>query len=696
MTTPAIPFKENNPVFLLARRLWPGFEALNMERQVIAIGDLFTTIYSLPLGLIGLVWLVSVTNLDMLVEFWYIFLALGLLIGLFRRLNFFLIVELRGNRYGSADGSLDSTILWSALLVFGPTALWFSIFWVVLDFVRQRRNAHTPGARWNRNRGFSLELANSTLNYLIGLTAYFLMGGSVPINGLSQATFFPAFTAILVTFLVMVLIYSGYILYGIRSQLMLTEGKSIRPLLWFFLLVLGLPVLAQPLGIIMAGLWVESGLFVYGLLTIGLLIVAFLTRQLSWVAESSRQQSRMLEKLDALGRAFLNTPPGLSNLTQTVNEHMPNMFPSRRMAIWTFPEDLMHCLPADWEPNLDELTAYLIQHNDTASFLSQDLLPWKQETGPHNPLIVTPIHDAESDELIGGIYIELRTLALPWGHRNLALLFPAVQSLADQIASAIHQTDLYAQTLDYQKVSQELRFAGQIQASLLPFRFPSIPGWELAVTLDPVGETSGDFFDIIPLSDDRLGLVIADVADKGVGPALYMALSRTLIRTYATEFDEQPDIVFFAANERILKDTDATNLFVTAFYGILDLKTGVLTYANAGHNPPYLIANQNDQKVTSLTRTGIPIGVEEGVTWEHASIKLERGDMLLLYTDGVPDAQNSGGQFFGEDSLVQIGIDCQGESAERLQRKIIDAIYAFTGEAPQFDDITLIVLIRNE
>ena len=92
---------------------------------------------------------------------------------------------------------------------------------------------------------------------------------------------------------------------------------------------------------------------------------------------------------------------------------------------------------------------------------------------------------------------------------------------------------MYNQTLEYERVTQELEFAGQIQASFLPFNIPRIPGWQLSVTLDPVEETSGDFFDIIPLGDDRLGIVVADVADKGIGPALYMALSRTLIRTYA-------------------------------------------------------------------------------------------------------------------------------------------------------------------
>jgi serine phosphatase RsbU (regulator of sigma subunit) len=273
-------------------------------------------------------------------------------------------------------------------------------------------------------------------------------------------------------------------------------------------------------------------------------------------------------------------------------------------------------------------------------------------------------------------------------------LCPAVQALAAQIASALKQAQAYEQMLEYQRVSEELKLAGTIQASLLPNSFPDMAGWQFAVTLAPAGETSGDFFDIIPLADGKVGFVIADVLDKGVGPAIYMTLSRTLIRTYATEFDLQPDLVFFATNERILKDTRA-NLFVTAFFGILEPASGMLTYCNAGHNPPYFLGSQNGSDPIPLEKTGFPIGIDEDATWERSEVTMNPGDVLVLYTDGVPDAQDIDGDFFKQESLVKVVQEHLGESAEMLQRSILDAVYDFVGDAPPFDDITLMVLRRN-
>ena len=253
-------------------------------------------------------------------------------------------------------------------------------------------------------------------------------------------------------------------------------------------------------------------------------------------------------------------------------------------------------------------------------------------------------------------------------------------------------TDI-TQVLAHQKVEQELALAWQMQSSFLPDTLPDIPGWQLAATLEPARRTSGDFYDLIPLPNGRFGLLIADVADKGMGAALYMAVSRTLIRTYAVEYHTQPRFVFNAANRRMMSDTHG-DLFVTAFYGVLDPASGTLTYCNAGHNPPFLL-RRGDATVQALTRTGMPLGAFKGMTWEQQTLQLAPGDVLLLYTDGVTDAEDEGEAFFGQERLLEVARANLGRSAQDMQDATMAAIHEFMGGAPQFDDITLMLVVRG-
>ncbi|MCK4821345.1 serine/threonine-protein phosphatase, partial [bacterium] len=171
-------------------------------------------------------------------------------------------------------------------------------------------------------------------------------------------------------------------------------------------------------------------------------------------------------------------------------------------------------------------------------------------------------------------------------------------------------------------------------------------------------------------------------------------LTRTLIRTYAAEYDADPEVVFFAANQRLLKDARA-NLFVTAFYGILDPSTGKFIYSNAGHNPPFLVNPQNNNHIQSLKRTGIALGIESETTWDQESVQIKPGDVLLLYTDGIPDAQNIAGEFFDEDRFIEIAFVHQDHTAHQLQESILKEMQDFVEDAPQFDDITLMILKRE-
>jgi len=250
------------------------------------------------------------------------------------------------------------------------------------------------------------------------------------------------------------------------------------------------------------------------------------------------------------------------------------------------------------------------------------------------------------------------------------------------------------QLLAHQRVVQELALAWQIQESFLPDSLPHIVGWQLTATLKPARETSGDFYDVIPLPNGRLGILVADVADKGIGAALYMALSRTLIRTYAAEYDSQPELVLSAANRRILMDIHVS-MFVTVFYGILDTATGTLTYCNAGHNPPYLLSAQNGDTVQVLHKTGMVLGIVEDVAWKQETVQLAPGDVLLLYTDGITESQDLREEFFGEKRLLKTAQANRERSAQDIQDALIAEVLKFAGDAPQFDDITLMVVIRG-
>jgi len=690
-----LPPRSVHPLLLkICRRFWPELNTAAQERQVLGVGEVLSTLYAAPFALVGVIWLVATSDWQWLRENFLLFALFGVLIFSFNQLRFFLIVELRENRYGSADGDLTGIPLWSGVLLFGPTIFWLSVLRVVFQFAANIRQTQSSTTRWGQWRVTVMNLASETLVPLAAFTIYRSIGGQYPFTQLSVATILPA----LIMFGAYLMIYAAfwmpYLAYHTWAQQALSRSHDIRPILKFFILAIGLPQLANPFAILAAGIYAQNGLAVYLFVILGMLMVAYLSRRMSWTAERSRQSSRLLEKLEALGRAIIDAPPDAENLPTILQTHLTNMFPAGKLVVWIFPDDVLSQQPSDWEPNLDEIWPWLLDRVEGDVFMAREALPWQENHISHNPVVVAPIRDMDEAQTFGGIYLELHTLAQPWDRKALRNLCPAIQALSAQIASATRQARVYDQALEFQRVSDELKLAGSIQASLLPNQFPDMDGWQFAVTLAPAGETSGDFFDIIPLADGKVGFVIADVLDKGVGPALYMTLSRTLIRTYATEFDLQPDLVFFATNERILKDTRA-NLFVTAFFGVLDPATGLMTYCNAGHNPPYFLGDHNSCEPHPLTKTGLPIGIDEDTTWERAEITMLPGDVLILYTDGVPDAQNIAGDFFKQESLVQVIQEHLGESAETLQKSILDAVYDFVGEAPPFDDITLMVLRRD-
>jgi serine phosphatase RsbU (regulator of sigma subunit) len=241
---------------------------------------------------------------------------------------------------------------------------------------------------------------------------------------------------------------------------------------------------------------------------------------------------------------------------------------------------------------------------------------------------------------------------------------------------------------------RELRMAGRVQADILPEKLPIIPGWDISAKLISARETSGDFYDFIPFHNQRWGMVVADVTDKGIGAALFMALSSTLIRTYAVRYPTLPALAMDIVNERIFSDTRGS-LFVTCFYGVLEANIGRLRFVNAGHPPGLLFSSNKGKLVDHLRTTGMALGMIEKTHWRQKIVKISHGDILLLYTDGVSESQSPSGGFYSNERLVNVLRSNASASAQNIQEAILEDLRIFTGRRHEQDDIALVVIKRN-
>ena len=266
--------------------------------------------------------------------------------------------------------------------------------------------------------------------------------------------------------------------------------------------------------------------------------------------------------------------------------------------------------------------------------------------------------------------------------------------LANQAAITIVKARLHQEELKQRQVEKELAVARQIQLSLLPRSSPVALGWEFAEFYQPAQLVGGDFYDFFELPGEpgRLGLVIADVAGKGVPAALFMALSRTMIRT-AGLAGRAPAATLLRANQLILNDSQA-EMFLTAFYAELDTRSGHLAYARAGHNRP-LWWQAATGELDELAADGIVLGAIEAIELEECEIDMARGDLVLFYTDGVTDAMNGAGQQFGVKRLRAAVAADPTTGAQQVLSGIVQAVGEFTGDTPQFDDLTLVVVRRS-
>jgi sigma-B regulation protein RsbU (phosphoserine phosphatase) len=296
------------------------------------------------------------------------------------------------------------------------------------------------------------------------------------------------------------------------------------------------------------------------------------------------------------------------------------------------------------------------------------------------------------DQVTGVIYVDNRLQSGIFVQDDLELLW----AIASSAAIAIENARLYQVAVEKGRMEQELQMARAVQASLLPDQTPQFPGWEFAARWQPAREVSGDFYDFVPTHRGQLALVIADVVGKGMPAALFMALSRTIVRA---SVGDSPSLAESMARANRLVCADAAEgMFVTAFCALLSPETGEVTYVNAGHNPP-LLCKQGDggegEPLTELRPTGMALGVLEDSPFEQRRVHLEPGDFLLLYTDGVPDATGAGAQRFKMERLRRVILAHQHESAAGILAALERAIGEFTGAMPQFDDIAILIAKRR-
>ena len=242
------------------------------------------------------------------------------------------------------------------------------------------------------------------------------------------------------------------------------------------------------------------------------------------------------------------------------------------------------------------------------------------------------------------------------------------------------------------RMEEELSVAHSLQHAILPKTLPPDTAYSGDAVMTPAREMAGDFYDYFALPDGRLGLVIADVSGKGVAAAFFMAITRTVMRATAQEIRDA-GACMRVVNDRISAE-NPHDLFVTLFYGILDPATGTLTYANAGHNAPFLI--RNDDAIETVPMTGgVAVGVLPDLDYDEKAVTLGVGDTLFLYTDGISEAMNTLGETFDErriEDALSIG---PGAPVDTVIGNVTLAVGEFVGDAEQSDDITCLVLRYN-
>jgi sigma-B regulation protein RsbU (phosphoserine phosphatase) len=289
------------------------------------------------------------------------------------------------------------------------------------------------------------------------------------------------------------------------------------------------------------------------------------------------------------------------------------------------------------------------------------------------------------DRLIGAINVGRKRSEKVYSKEDIDLL----ATLAGQTAIAVENSRLYEKEKSYISVEQELKLASRIQLEWLPKEPPSIKDFDISGKTLPAKIVGGDYFDFIDIDEKRMAICVGDVSGKGLPAAMLMAHLQSILKSQSLIIREPKDCVK-QTNKLLFKST-TSDMFVTLFFGILNKKDGSFTYCNAGHNYPILYTAAVT-KPSFLKTGGLILGFKENAAYEQETIKLNHGDLLVMYSDGITDEFNPQGDQFGEDRLIDSINGCKDKNSAEIIDKIMNEVVLFGGTMPQSDDMTMVVL----
>ena len=347
-----------------------------------------------------------------------------------------------------------------------------------------------------------------------------------------------------------------------------------------------------------------------------------------------------------------------------------------------------------------EALTMLVQHPDIEIILSDINMPemdgltlLAKVNEMRNPALKVIMVSAYGD--MGNIRQAMNNGAFDFATKPIDLddLSVTIEKAIEQI-NFVHETQREHSQLE--SIKGDLAVASEIQQAILPGKFPPFPDMadriDIAASMTPAKDVGGDFYDFFRIDDSHVGFVIADVSGKGVPAAIFMAVSRTIIRATGLRGASPSECLTYSND--LLASESVDCMFVTVFYGILDIDTGDIIFCNAGHNLPYVVRGTG--QVEQLPNTGnVMIGAMEGMTFREGQLHLDKGDMLVMFTDGVTEAMDKDNREFGDERLVETLGEVSLHSCQQTVEAIRADVAAFVDKAEQSDDITLLVIKRK-